>query len=53
MAEHPMNGRPVRAACIFCKKRALPEDRYGTGPKDWDYTDICPECWPDEMFEEE
>lgn len=45
---HAKNGLLVSgigAHCAFCGRDPRLDERYGTGPDDWDHADICPSCW--------
>jgi len=48
----PRKGAPVTEHCIWCDRLPREGEKYGTEPKDWDFTNICPECW-DKAFKEE
>lgn len=43
--EHPKNGTPAVGPCYFCNRLPKEGEKYGTGPEDWDFSEICPECW--------
>lgn len=45
MPAHHMNGKPVHGTCINCGRPPDVDEKYGIGPKDWDFTNMCPKCW--------
>jgi hypothetical protein len=45
MVSYPKLGLEVENSCIECGRHAQPGEVYGTGVKDWDFTDLCPLCW--------
>lgn len=51
--EHFYNGFSVVGHCIFCGREPEPKEVYGSGPDDWDFMNICPECWNDAFKEED
>lgn len=52
MSAHAKNGTPVVGPCIICGRALRPEEKYGSDPAGWDFTNICPESWA-ELFAEE
>jgi hypothetical protein len=34
-----------KTICVFCRRGPRNGERYGTKPLDWDFANICPECW--------
>lgn len=49
--EHAKNGTPVVGLCILCGRAPRPDEKYGSDPAGWDFTNICPESWAD-LFKE-
>lgn len=42
---YPNQGLPVQGGCIFCGRAPIAGETYGPEPDQWDFTNICPECW--------
>lgn len=42
---HPRNSLPVEGPCVACGRSPRPGEIYGTRPEDWDFTNMCPDCW--------
>ena len=48
----PKLGQSVTGDCIICGRPPKAGETYGTEADQWDFTNICPQCW-DNLFKEE
>ena len=50
---YPRRNEPVQGECIFCHRSPRDGEVYGPHEDDWDFTNVCPECWDDNFYEDD